>query len=66
MKEELEALAHTLNDIKTVLECNVDFAQKALQISENLKPRIKMLEQRIDEMAKEEVKDEGKNNRQTT
>jgi len=47
---ELEQLAHTLTDIKSVLVCAKKLSEKSREIIERLEPRIEMLEQRIDRM----------------
>ena len=41
LKQEIESAAHTLNDIKTTLNC-------MSIIKDSLEPRISMLEERID------------------
>lgn len=68
IQREIQAAAHALNDIKTVIELGNITEQKIQETVKKLSPRIQMLEQRIDrlmiELAKEKNKkeEEKKNN----
>ena len=50
LERELENLAHTLNDINTIMKC-------IEKTKENLMPRISMLEERIDKFSVDIVKE---------
>lgn len=60
LEDELINLGHTLNDVKTVLEAGNKLEEQAIKVRKQLEPRIKMLEQRLDELAKWGGKDGNK------
>lgn len=53
LNDELENLAHTLVDIKTLQECNKATIERAVELQERIGSRIKMLEERLDRLTKE-------------
>jgi len=47
-KKEIENLAHTLNDIRTVIECSKLLLKEHKNLVNRLEPRIDVLQTRID------------------
>lgn len=53
LNDELENLAHTLNDIRTVQECNKATIDRAIELQNRIGSRIQMLTERLDRLTKE-------------
>lgn len=56
IKDELENMAHILNDVKTVQDVIKNLVEKANEIDSRLEPRIKMLSERLDRLTAEQPK----------
>jgi len=50
LQRELESTIHTLIDLKTVMECVRLTLERTEKTTQNINPRIKMLEGRIDKL----------------
>ena len=52
-EEQIEHLAHVLNDLKAISKCNEGTLKRALHIQENLDKRLGMLDERMDRICNE-------------
>lgn len=53
--DEIENLAHTLIDLKTLHECNQYAIDRAMNLQNKISSRLEMLEGRMDRLTKESI-----------